>query len=88
MAALASVAYAAWRQYQQRPGSERPRGWWRRTGVGPRPMIAALERLRAAQPAALPDALGAFGIAGGGRLRWFSTHPSLEERIDALRRLA
>jgi Zn-dependent protease with chaperone function len=51
-------------------------------------MIAALERLRAAQPAALPDALGAFGIAGGGRLRWFSTHPSLEERIDALRRLA
>jgi heat shock protein HtpX len=55
--------------------------------VGPRPMIAALERLRSAQPAPLPDALGAFGIAGGGRLRWFSTHPSLEERIDALRRL-
>jgi heat shock protein HtpX len=55
--------------------------------VGPRPMIAALERLRAAQPAALPDALGAFGISGGGRLRWFSTHPSIEERIDALRRL-
>jgi heat shock protein HtpX len=55
--------------------------------VGPRPMIAALERLRAAQPAPLPDSLGAFGISGGGRLRWFSTHPSLEERIDALRRL-
>ena len=55
--------------------------------VGPRPMIAALERLRAAQPAPLPDALAAFGIAGGGRLRWFSTHPTLEERIDALRRL-
>ncbi len=55
--------------------------------VGPRPMIGALERLRAAQPAALPDALGAFGIAGGGKMRWFSTHPSIEERIDALRRL-
>jgi heat shock protein HtpX len=55
--------------------------------VGPRPMIAALERLRAAQPAALPDELGAFGISGGGRTRWFSTHPTLEERIDALRRL-
>jgi heat shock protein HtpX len=55
--------------------------------VGPRPMIAALERLRAAQPAPLPDALGAFGIAGGGKMRWFSTHPSIEERIDALRRL-
>ena len=54
--------------------------------VGARPMIAALERLRAAQPAALPEALGAFGIWGGGSLRWFSTHPSIEERIDALRR--
>jgi heat shock protein HtpX len=55
--------------------------------VGLRPMIAALERLRGAQPAALPDALGAFGIAGGRSVRWFSTHPSLDERIDALRRL-
>jgi heat shock protein HtpX len=55
--------------------------------VGSRPMIAALERLRAAQPAALPEALGAFGIAGGRSARWFSTHPSLDERIDALRRL-
>jgi heat shock protein HtpX len=55
--------------------------------VGPRPMIGALERLRAARPAALPEGLGAFGIAGGGRLRWLSTHPSIEERIDALRRL-
>jgi heat shock protein HtpX len=55
--------------------------------VGPRPMIAALERLRAGQPAALPDELGAFGISGGARVRWFSTHPTLEERIDALRQL-
>jgi heat shock protein HtpX len=55
--------------------------------VGPRPMIAALERLRAAQSTPLPDALGAFGIAGGRKLRWFSTHPSIEERVDALRRL-
>ena len=55
--------------------------------VGPRPMIAALERLRAAQPAPLPEALGAFGISGGGKLRWFSTHPSIDERIAALRRL-
>lgn len=55
--------------------------------VGPRPMIAALERLRAAQPAPLPEALGAFGISGGGKLRWFSTHPSIDERIAALRQL-
>jgi heat shock protein HtpX len=55
--------------------------------VGSRPMIAALERLRAARPGPLPDELAAFGISGGGRVRWFSTHPSIEERIDALRRL-
>jgi heat shock protein HtpX len=56
--------------------------------VGPRPMIAALERLRAAQPAPLPEALGAFGISGGGKSRWFSTHPSIDERIAALRQLS
>jgi heat shock protein HtpX len=55
--------------------------------VGARPMIAALERLRAASPAALPAEMSAFGIAGGGAARWFSTHPSLDERIAALRRL-
>jgi heat shock protein HtpX len=59
--------------------------------VGPRPMIAALERLRRdAQPAALPDSMAALGIVGGGRgiARWFQTHPSLDERIDALRRVS
>ncbi len=51
-------------------------------------MISALERLKSlteveAQP--LPDQLKAFGISGrGGNL--FSSHPPLEERIDALRR--
>ena len=55
--------------------------------VGPRPMISALERLRDSGPAPLPDALRVFGIAGGGRMRWFSTHPSIEERIEELRRL-
>lgn len=53
-------------------------------------MIAALEALRrnAAGPAQLPDQLQAFGISGGGKgnfARLFSTHPSLEERIERLR---
>jgi heat shock protein HtpX len=56
--------------------------------VGARPMIAALERLRAADPQPLPDSLAALGIHGGGFARWFSTHPSLDERIRALRELA
>jgi heat shock protein HtpX len=52
-------------------------------------MIAALERLRAAQtPSHLPQNMQAFGISGGSRglMRLFMTHPPLEERIEALRR--
>ncbi|NTV49804.1 MAG: protease HtpX [Geobacteraceae bacterium] len=54
-------------------------------------MVAALERLRmtAGQPH-LPDQMAAFGISGtvgGGLKRLFMTHPPLEERIEALRRM-
>jgi heat shock protein HtpX len=53
-------------------------------------MIAALERLKSGpQQAALPDALQAFGISGGGGLgfkRLLMSHPPLDERIEALRR--
>ena len=58
--------------------------------AGREKMVAALEKLR--QTAALPhlpDQMTAFGIsgtAGSGLKRLFMTHPSLEERIDALRR--
>ncbi|MEC9341485.1 MAG: protease HtpX [Pseudomonadota bacterium] len=53
-------------------------------------MIAALERLKGGQPAELPDQIEAFGINSGKRqgLRaLFMTHPPLEARIEALRRL-
>ena len=50
-------------------------------------MIAALERLKSgAEP--LPEQLAAFGISGGRRAglrRFFSTHPSLDERIARLK---
>ena len=51
-------------------------------------MIAALERLKLNhEEAALPKAMAAFGISGGGGFsRLFMTHPPLEERIEALRR--
>jgi heat shock protein HtpX len=54
---------------------------------GREPMIKALERLGQGQPAQLPEALEAFGIAGGNRgmARFFASHPPLEERIAALR---
>jgi heat shock protein HtpX len=58
--------------------------------AGREKMVAALEKLRrtAGQPH-LPDQMTAFGISGttgGGLKRLFMTHPSLEERIEALRR--
>ncbi len=51
-------------------------------------MIAALERLRSAHPQPLPGEMAAFGISGirmGGIKKLFSTHPPLEQRIEALR---
>lgn len=55
-------------------------------------MIGALERLRRAHAAPLPDSMQAFGIstdkAPGGLKRLFMTHPPLEERIAALRQAA
>ena len=51
----------------------------------PRPMIAALQRLGGLAHADLPKNLAASGIAGGGVLALFSSHPSCEDRIAALR---
>jgi heat shock protein HtpX len=53
-------------------------------------MIAALERLKSGAAAPLPDQMSAFGIFGGagrGLARLFMTHPPLDERIEALKRL-
>jgi heat shock protein HtpX len=52
----------------------------------PRPMIAALRRLGGIEQGDLPKNMAASGIAGGGMLSLFSTHPSCEERIAALQR--
>jgi len=52
----------------------------------PRPMIAALHRLGGIEQGDLPKNMAASGIAGGGMLSLFSTHPSCEERIAALQR--
>jgi heat shock protein HtpX len=53
-------------------------------------MVAALERLKQGHNATLPDQLAAFGISGHramGFKRLFMTHPPLDERIAALRRI-
>lgn len=56
---------------------------------GSKKMIAALERLRDGhEPSALPKQMAAFGISGGfasGLKKLFATHPSLDDRIAALK---
>ncbi|NLV23757.1 MAG: protease HtpX [Deltaproteobacteria bacterium] len=52
-------------------------------------MIAALQRLQKSVSKPLPDQMASFGISGSrgsGLRRLFMTHPSLEERIAALRK--
>lgn len=60
--------------------------------AGREKMIAALEKLkRNSGQAQLPEQIAAFGISGTkgqGIKRLFTTHPPLEERIDALKRMA
>jgi heat shock protein HtpX len=81
LASLIVMAFSRRREYRADAGGARLAG---REG-----MIAALEALRrgAGARSQLPDQLHAFGIAGGqSRLvRWFSSHPPLEERIARLR---
>lgn len=50
-------------------------------------MIAALRRLGNLQPGTLPDSLKAFGVTESKRTSIWATHPSLEDRIEALRNL-
>ena len=57
--------------------------------AGRQKMIAALERLQSVhEEAMLPERVAAFGIRNGkgGFLALLSTHPPLEERIEALRK--
>jgi len=57
--------------------------------AGGEKMIAALESLkRSSEPTQMPEQLAAFGISGrrrSGLMRFFTTHPPLDERIAALR---
>ena len=53
----------------------------------PGPMIAALRRLGNLQPGVLPDSLKAFGVASKRGTSVWSTHPSIDDRIEALQNL-
>jgi heat shock protein HtpX len=80
LATLVVVYFSRQREFRADAGGARLAGRER--------MIGALQRLKGASSEPLPDQLAAFGISGaerGGILRLFATHPSLDERIAALR---
>ncbi|MCI5850050.1 MAG: protease HtpX [Sutterellaceae bacterium] len=79
LAGMVVAAFSRWREYHADAGSAMLLG-------SPDAMIAALQRLGSITPAELPGAVKGFGVAGGiGSL--FASHPSIEDRIAALRAL-
>ena len=79
LASLIVMWFSRKREYVADAGSAKLLG-------SPSPMIAALRRLGNLQPGVLPDSLKAFGISGKKTSIW-ATHPSLEDRIEALQNL-
>jgi heat shock protein HtpX len=77
VAMLIVCAFSRRREFAADAGSARLLGT-------PSPMIAALRRLGNLKPGTLPDSLKAMGIAEGKRTSLWSTHPSLDSRIEAL----
>ena len=79
LASLIVMWFSRKREYAADAGSAKLLGT-------PSPMIAALRRLGNLQPGVLPDSLKAFGVSGKKTSLW-ATHPSLEDRIEALQNL-
>lgn len=81
LASLIVMWFSRRREYAADAGSAKLLGT-------PSAMIAALRRLGNLQPGVLPDSLRAMGIAEGKKTSIWSTHPSIEDRINALQNLA
>lgn len=80
IASIVVCSYSRHREFAADSGSANLLG-------SPQDMIAALRRLGNLTPGVLPDSLKAFGISGEKFRNLFSTHPSLEKRIEALQNL-
>ena len=81
IASLVVMAFSRSREYRADAGSAKL--------VGKHKMISALARLQSAHDNQLPAPVAAFGIHGSGPkfLALFASHPSIEERIEALQKL-
>ena len=77
LASMVVAAFSRYREFHADAGAARIMD-------GSSPMIRALERLGGVEPNELPGSVKGFGISGGiGSL--FASHPSIEDRIAALR---
>lgn len=77
LASMVVAYFSRWREYHADAGAAGLLG-------SPDPMIRALQRLGGVEPNELPGSVKGFGISGGiGSL--FASHPSIEDRIAALR---
>jgi heat shock protein HtpX len=76
LASMIVAWFSRWREYRADAGSARL--------LGPAPMINALRRLGSLETGGLPQAMQAFGIAGGPVMALFASHPPIEARIAAL----
>ena len=81
LASLIVMAFSRWREFRADAGGAKL--------AGRNKMISALQRLQQMHgEAALPKQLQAFGINDGpGMMRLFMSHPPLEERIEALKKI-
>ncbi len=81
LASMVVCAFSRWREFHADAGGAHL--------AGSRKMIAALERLKLGhEPSTLPQNMAAMGIVGGRLSYLFMTHPPLEDRIEALRKMA
>ena len=82
LASIIVMAFSRWREFRADAGGAHL--------AGRNKMISALQRLQQMhdEAAPLPKQLQAFGINDGpGMIRLFMSHPPLEERIEALKKL-
>lgn len=79
LAAMIVAAFSRHREYRADAGAAALMGQ-------AQSMISALQTLGRGRESALPKNLAAFGIAGGGLVALFATHPSIDDRIAALRK--
>ena len=76
LAMLIISAFSRWREFRaDRGGADL---------AGREKMIAALRSLGRQEETFLPKSMAAFGINGGGAMRFLRSHPPIEERIAAL----